>query len=493
MIAEVFANLLTWQNILYINVGLAAGITIGALPGLTATMGVAVLLPFTFGLDPTTGILFLLGVYCGGIYGGSITAILINTPGTPASAATMMDGYPLAKQGKAGQALNMALSASVIGGLISCVALLLIAPQLARFALRIGPAEYFSLAIFGLTIIASASGKNMIKGLVMGTLGILFTTIGIDPVGGHNRLTFGVFYLVGGLDVIPVLIGLFAMSEILGKVKTMNDPVEMTGEYRNQKLPKGSIIGNIRTIVKSSGIGVFIGAVPGTGPAIAAFLSYNEAKRSSKNPEAFGKGSLEGVAAAESGNNSVTGATMIPTLTLGIPGDTTTAIMLGALMLHGITPGPQLFVRQRAWVYAIMLGLFIVNIFLFFQGKLFIKAFINVTKVPAKIMIPSIFTLCLLGSFAVNNSVFDVFIMLFFGAVGYILSRLGFPLTPLVIAIILGPIAEMNMRNALTISAGSYMTFLTRPISAFFLLVSLTTFLWPLILKLKTKLLTTKK
>ena len=487
MIGEILLRLLTLQNIFYINIGLAAGIVIGALPGLNVTMGIALLLPLTFGLDSVTGILLLLAVYCGGMYGGSIPAILINTPGTAASAATAMDGYNLARQGKAGQALSITLLASTIGGLISALVMLLLAPLVARFALRFGPAEYFALAVFGLSIISSVSGKSVVKGLLMGSVGILISIIGIDPIGGFNRLTFGFHQLVGGINLIPVLIGVFAMSEILHKVKDINRPIELTGGYKNQKLPKGAIKSCLGAILKASGIGTFIGAVPGTGPVIAAFMGYNEAKRGSKNPEQFGKGSLEGVAAPEAASNAVTGAGLIPTLTLGIPGDAIFAIMLGALMLHGITPGPLLFERQRAWVYAIMLGLFLINIFMFFQGKLFIKAFVNIAKVPVKLLIPAVFVLCVIGSFANNNSVFDVYVMMIFGIIGYFMRHFDFPIPPMVIAIVLGPITELNMRNALTISHGSYMTFITRPISAFFLFLGLCTFLFPYIRQFKEK------
>ncbi len=480
MLVNILNSLITLNNLLYINIGLAAGIVIGALPGLTATMGVALLLPLTYGLDPITGVLLLLGVYCGGIYGGSITAILIKTPGTPASAATILDGYPLALHGRAGDALSIALVASTIGGLFSALILLLVAPQLAMFALKIGPAEYFTLALFGLTIISSVSGKSIVKGLIMGVLGMLISCIGLDPIGGFERLTFGIIYLMGGINLIPMMIGLFAIAEILEKARTINLPLEMIGEYRSQKLPKGSILKSLKTILKSAAIGTFIGAVPGTGATIASFLSYNEAKRASKTPEKFGTGHLEGVAASEAGNNGVTGATLIPLLTLGIPGDTVTAVMLGALMLHGITPGPQLFVRQKVWVYSIMIGLFIVNFFMYLQGKFFIKAFINVIKVPVRIMIPALFILCFIGSFAVNNTIFDVVVMLIFGVLAYILNRLDFPITPLVISIILGPIAESNMRRALTISNGSYWIFVSRPISAFFLAISIFTFMMPI-------------
>ena len=486
MIGDVLLSLFSWQNLFYINVGIAVGIFVGAMPGLTATMAIALLLPLTFGLYPGTAILLLLAVYSGAMYRGSIPAILINTPGTPAAAATAMDGYQLARQGKAGQALKITLIASTIGGLISSLAMLLFGPVVARFALRFGPAEYFALAVFGLCIISSVSGKSPVKGLIMGSVGILISTIGIDPVGGFNRMNFGFHQLLGGVNLIPALVGVFAISEVMYKVKEMNIPVIIL-DYKNQKLPKGTFKSCLVSILRASGIGTFIGAVPGTGPAIAAFLGYNEAKRASKTPEQFGKGSLEGVAAAEAANNAVIGGGLIPTLTLGIPGDMTFAIMLGALMLHGITPGPLLFVHQPAIVYTIMLGLFLVKLLMYFQGLLFIKAFVHVTKVPPKILIPLVFVMCCLGAFAVNNSIFDVYIMMVFGIIGYFMRHFELPIPPMVIAMVLGPIAELNMRNALTLSQGSYLTFVTRPISAFFLFISLLTFVFPYIRQFREK------
>lgn len=476
MISDILANLFTIKNLLFINIGLAAGIIIGALPGLTATMGVALLLPLTFGMDSITGMLLILGVYCGGIYGGSITAVLIKTPGTPASAATILDGYIMAKQGRAGEALEMALKASTIAGLFSAFVLLFVAPQLAKFALKFGPPEYFALAVFGLTIISSINSESIIKGLISGMLGMLVSTIGLDPIGGIDRLTFGIDKLAGGINLIPAMIGLFAISEILEKTRTIDHPIGEIEKFKKQNLPWSEVMKYWKTIIKSSAIGTFIGAVPGTGAAIASFLSYNVAKRTSKNPQTFGKGNIEGVAASEAGNNGVTGATLIPLLTLGIPGDTVTAIMLGALMMQGITPGPQLFVRQAYWVYSIMLGLILVNIFMYLQGELFIKAFVNVTRIPSNMLIPILIILCVIGSYAVNNTVFDVGVMLFFGVVGYILTRLDFPITPINIGIILGPLAESNLRRSLSLSEGSYSIFINRPISAIFLLLAIISF-----------------
>ena len=489
-ILEIIGNLFTLQNLLILNLGLATGIIIGSLPGLTATMGVALLLPLTFGLDSVPGMLLLLGVYCGGIYGGSITGILIKTPGTPSAAATVLDGYPMAEKGEASRALDMALIASVIGGLFSAFVLMFIAPIIAQFALKFGPIEYFAIAVFGLTIISGISGDSVIKGLIMGLLGLLVTTIGLDPVGGIDRFTFDIIQLASGINIIPAMIGLFAIAEIIRKAKTVNMPVDEAIKFQKKKLPFKEVLLYWKTLLRSSMIGTFIGAIPGTGSAIASFISYNEAKRNSKDPASFGKGNIEGIAASECANNAVTGAALIPLLTLGIPGDPTTAILIGALIMQGIIAGPLLFVEERQWVYSIMIGLVLLNIFMLIQGKLFIKAFANVVKVPTKILLPILIVLCVIGSFAVHNTVFDVLLMLVFGLIGYVLLKLDFPLTPMVIAIVLGPLAENNMRRALIMSQGDFRIFFTKPISAIFLTISILVILVPMIrniLKLRNK------
>ncbi|MSD39237.1 C4-dicarboxylate ABC transporter permease, partial [Faecalibacterium prausnitzii] len=331
MIESVLSSLFTLENLLWINVGLAGGIMVGALPGLTGTMAMALLLPLTYGLASIPGVMLLLGVYCGSIYGGSITAILINTPGTPASAATSLDGYPMAQKGHGLKALHVALSASTIGGLFSCAVLLFAAPPIASFALKFGPAEYFALALFGLTIIASVGGKSQIKGLLMGFVGLLISCIGIDPMDGVSRFTFGINRMEGGIDTIPVLIGLFAITEIMAKARDMNKATGTAVKVEKEKTRFRDVLKYKMVLLKSSILGVFIGAVPGTGAAISSFLAYNEAKRTSKHPEEYGHGSEEAVVASESANNAVTGATLIPLLTLGIPGDTNTAVLLGAL------------------------------------------------------------------------------------------------------------------------------------------------------------------
>jgi putative tricarboxylic transport membrane protein len=478
-------NLLSWDVLLFINVGLVLGIIFGALPGLTATMGVALFMPITFGMDPIVGITMLLGIYCGGIYGGSITAILIKTPGTPASAATVLDGYTLSQKGQAGKALHMALVASTIAGLFSALILLLVAPQLAKVALKFGPPEYFSLAIFGLTIIASVCSKNLFKGIMMGCLGMYVSMIGLDEIGGMPRFLFGTLNLAGGVKLIPALIGLFAISEILNKVKIGDFKTIEANKFVGGKVTWAELKFSLKTIFKSSAIGTFIGAVPGTGAAIASFLSYNEAIRSSKTPEKYGTGYLDGVAASEAGNNGVTGATLIPMLTLGIPGDTVTAVLLGALMMQGLQPGPALFRDFAPVVYTIMVSLIFVNIFMFIQGKAFVRIFANITKIPVNLLLPILMILCVTGAYAENNTMFDVWMMFIFGAGGYILIRNGFPVTPLLLARILGPMAEISMRQSLIMSQGSYSIFFTRPICLFFLVISVASILFAVLKKEK--------
>ncbi|OCN01884.1 C4-dicarboxylate ABC transporter permease [Clostridium sp. W14A] len=483
MVLTVLASLFTWENILFLNIGLAAGIIVGALPGLTGTMCIALLLPMTYGLNSLTGMILLLGVYCGGIYGGSVTAILINTPGTPASAATVLDGYPMAKKGQAGRALGLALSASEIGGLFSVAVLIVAAPQIARVALDFGPAEYFALALFGLTIIASVGG-SLLKGLIMGLVGLFVATIGMDPVGGTDRFTFNITELSSGVNIIPALIGLFAITEIMYKARDIYKPAGDVIEVKsNEKISFRDVLQYKATLLKSSIIGTFIGVVPGTGAAIASFLSYNEAKRASKHPELFGTGDGEGIVASEAANNAVTGGTLVPLLTLGLPGDTNTAVLLGALTMQGIIPGPQLFVQQRQWVYSIMFALIIVNIFMYIQGRFFIKFFVNVTKVPTQVLVPILITLCIIGAYAVNNTTFDALLMALIGLFGYYMKKLDFPLTPMVIAIVLGPLAESNMRRALIISQGSALIFFQKPISCFFILLAVFMLFFPMVKK----------
>jgi len=477
-ILEGLGAILSVQNFLIMNLGVMAGLIFGSIPGLTVLMCIVLLLPLTFGMEPTTGMSLLLGAYCGGTFGGSITAIMINTPGTPAAAATLADGYGLTKKGKSHKALNMALYASVIAGLISTVVLLGVAPLVAKVAIEFGPAEFFALAMFGITVIISVSSNNLLKGLISGFAGIYLSTIGFDPILGIPRLTFGNYNLMSGINLVPALVGAFSISELLNIVEGLRAEKEASNfeapeKTKEDKLTLKELKECTKTILKSSFIGTFIGAIPGTGAILASFLSYNEAKRSSKKPEEFGHGSLEGVAASEAGNNGITGATLIPMMTLGIPGDVVTAVMMGALIMHGLPVGPTLFVEHSGVAYGVILSLFFINIIMFFQAKIYVKYFVKVCDINRKLFTAILLCFCVIGSFAVNSSMFDVFVMLTFGIVGYLMLKFNFPLIPMVLALVLGPLAEKSFRQALVISNNSYAIFIQKPISAIFLTISL--------------------
>jgi putative tricarboxylic transport membrane protein len=467
--------LFTVKNFLFMNIGIFVGIIFGATPGLTANLGIILLLPMTFSMEATNSILMLLGIYCGGTYGGSISAILLGTPGTNVAAATLLDGYPLAQKGHAQKALDIALIASTIGGLFSALLLLFAAPAISKFTIKFAGPEYFSLAIFGLSIIAGVSGKSLSKGIISGCLGFLISTIGMDQNSGVLRFTFGNLNLMRGLGILPVLLGVFAIPIILEKILDNSYTEEYQSSIKlksEDHLSREEIKRCLPHIFKSSLIGSFIGAIPGAGAAIAAYICYNEARRSSKNPELFGKGAVEGVAAPEAGNNAVTGSSLIPLFTLGIPGSVVAATLIGALTMQGLVPGPELFRSQGVTIYAIMSGLVFVNIFMFFQGKVLTKYFSKITKVPQILLIPVLVLFCVAGSFAFSNSIFNVFVFIFFGMLCYLMSKLGFPAVPIVLGMILGPIAEINLQRALVMSEGSLLIFIQRPISLFFIIIT---------------------
>ena len=464
-----FSLFATFDNALALLIGVIVGTVVGAIPGMTTPMAVALTLPFTFSLPPVTGILLLLGVYKGGIYGGSITAILINTPGTPAASCTVLDGYPMARNGQATRALDIALYASCIADFISNISLILFAGVLASFALRFGSQELFTLIVFSLTIIAGVSGQQLLKGFGSAALGLLLATIGLDLIYGTQRFVFGQVNLMSGLTFIPVLIGLFALPEIINyfansSVKTQAIKNQLTGVRASWN----DLRQCLKTIIRGSVIGVVLGAIPGIGGAPAAFMSYSEARRNSKNPEKFGTGIPEGVAAAESGNNGVAGATMIPLLALGIPGDVITAIILGAFMIHGLRPGPLMFQDNLSLIYAIFMGIMLSSFYLLIVGKLSIRAISRIADVPRQRLYPIVLVLCVFGAYAVNNTIFDIGVMFLMGALGYIMLKLSIPAAPFLIAFILGPLLEDNFRQSLLISKGSYAVFFSSGICWFF-------------------------
>ena len=470
LLVEIFTTSLTPMVFLYMAVGVLSGICIGALPGLTATMGVALLLPMTFGMDAAQGILMLLGIYCGTIYGGSISAVLLHTPGTPASAATAIDGYALSQKGEAGRALGTATLSSYIGGLVSVACLWLISPLLAKLALKFSSAEFFLLAVFGLCIIGNISGEDVEKGLICGCIGVLVACVGIDSVTSYIRFSpKDNFNFMNGINYIPIMIGLFAMSQAFENIESIFEEEEVQAKLTNI-LPKKEDLKKIIRIAPLTGlIGTFIGIIPGAGADIGSFVGYNVARSIAKEPELFGKGSVEAISGPEGGNNGVTGGAMIPMLTLGVPGDAVTAIMIGALTIQGLTPGPMLFNTNKVLVYTIFLGMFIANTLMCLFGFAGIRLFTKVLSVPKVILTPAIFVLCVIGSYAMKNSLFDVWVMLIAGVVGYFLAKVKVPTSPAILGLILGPMAEKNFRTALLKSGGSPSVFFSSAIAWFFI------------------------
>lgn len=456
--------------------GVSLGILFGAMPGLTAAMGVALLIPLSFGMPPVEAFSILLGMYAGAIYGGSITAILVGTPGTVAAAATLLEGPKLTAKGQSLKALQMATYASFIGGLASAVVLVTCAPLLATAAMSFGPAEYFAIAVFALTVVATLSSGNMLKGLVAAFAGLFISTIGIDPVSGDFRNTFDVAELFNGISIVPALVGLFAVSQVLLSLEDVfmgKAGIVKHGELSRQGLTLGEIWKERVNFLRSSLIGIVTGIIPATGASAATFIAYAEAKRFSKTPEKFGTGTLEGVAATESANNAVTGGALIPLMTLGVPGDVITALLLGALMIQGLSPGPLLFQEHGTIVSGIFAAFFIANILMLVLGLLAVRVLGKVVHVPTGILMSIVLTLCAIGSYANNNAAFDMGVMAVFGIIGYLMLKADFPQPPMLLAMILGPLAESNFRRTLAISRDDFSVFFTSPIACVILCISL--------------------
>ena len=465
--------LFTVENFIWINLGVFIGSVFAAIPGLTVILCIILFLPFTYKMTAIPGMMFLLGIYCAGGYGGSVSAILINTPGTPHAATTMLDGHPMSEKGRTKAALKIALYASTFGGIFYALTLLFLAPQVAKVAANIGTAEYFLVCVFGLTIIAGISGKSMIKGIISACLGLFISCIGADPQTSYDRFTFGISRLYLGLDLAICLIGLFALIEILKKAELKPDRLKLdTSKIMDDgKITKDEYKRMARPALLSSIIGVIIGIIPGTGASMASWFSYDVAKNMSRHKEEFGHGSVEGIAAAESANNAVTGATLIPLLTLGIPGDGCVAIMLSALMINGLNPGLSLFTTQGDIMYAIMLGLLFVNLFMLLQGKYLTKLFAKVVSIPQEILTPIIVIFCFAGAYSVNKSYFDVAVTLTFAVIAWLLYKLDFPTVPILLGLVLGNMTETNFRRALLISEGNPSIFVSSPYCIAFIIL----------------------
>jgi len=474
--------------------GTIFGICVGALPGLSATMGVAILIPLSYGMDPVMGLSLLAGVYCGANYGGSISAILVNTPGTPAAAATGWDGHPMAQNGHGKEALVEACVASHWGGQISSLALLLIAPPLAAFSLRFGPQENFMLGVFGLTIIASLSGKDMLKGIIGGIFGLLLGSVGMDPQYGIARYTFGQMGLITGLPTVPTLIGLYSISQILSMVvekAATADIGETLRSVNKYKVSVRDLFRNLKAYLACGALGTFIGMVPAAGGSIAAFMGYDLSKRLSKTPEEFGKGCRDGIAGPESANNGVVCGSMIPMMTLGIPGNAVSAIMMGALMLHGLTPGNDLFTAKAHITYPYIIAYFVANLLMLLCGLIGAEHFAKVNRIPHQYLVSVILVLTVIGAFAVNNSYVNVFIMLAIGVIGYFLRCVGFDMSPIVLGFILGPIAEKGWMRTLIINGNdlgaAVSSYFTRPICIVLLAISILSIVAPMIARARNR------
>lgn len=476
-----FANVLQPINLLICLGGLAVGVLFGALPGFSATMAVAVFVPFTYTMNPGTALLLLSGLYCGGVYGGSIPAVLVGIPGTPASAPTALEGKALVKKGEAGRALNLVTLASAFGGFFSSLALLVCAPLLAKIAMMVGAPEQIFVAIFGLSVVVMLSQDNLFKGSLVAVVSLLIACFGQDPVMGFPRFTYGRPELTGGFDVVVILIGLFSLPEVF---KMLEDPLGKmaeTGKVGSMKLKLTDITENIVSAFRSTICGVLIGIIPAAGPDIAAFLSYNEAKKASKHPEEFGNGSAEGIVAAEAGNNGVTGGSLIPLLTLGIPGSAPAAIFLGAMIIHGVRPGPTLFTQHADTVYTLIIGFAIINLLLYFVGIAYCKCGSMILLIPKAILATVIVILATIGTFSINKNLFDVFVMFGAGVLGYIMLRNDFPTSPIALALLLGPMLEKAVAITSTMYEGNILAMFQRPLTTILMVFTIFSFAFPFI------------
>jgi putative tricarboxylic transport membrane protein len=494
-LANGFAVAMQWQNLIFAFIGVLIGTAVGVLPGIGPMSGVALLIPvtasITAGLDPesaaASSIILLAGVYYGAMYGGSTTSILLNTPGESSSVVTTLDGYQMAKQGRAGAALSIAAIGSFVAGIVALIGLAALAEPLSAVALSFGPAEYFSLMILGLCAVSGLAGKSMTKALIMTIVGLLLATIGMDTVSGVARFTYNQPILYSGIEFLTIAVGLFALGEVF---KTILDKDSGGGEIGKvgRVLPtKQDLKDSSAPIIRGSLLGFFIGILPGAGATLASFFSYIAEKKISKNPSKFGKGAIEGVAAPEAANNAASGGAMIPLLTLGIPGSGTTAILMGALIMYNIQPGPLFFTDHPKVAWGLIASMFIGNLMLLILNMPLVKVFAKIIETPAKYLLPIIIAISIFGVYAVQFNTFDLFLLLSCGVFGYLLTKHDYPVAPLVLGLVLGPMIENNLRRALTISNGDFMIFLTKPVSLAFLAIAALWMLIPFLLKLRGK------
>lgn len=494
-LADGFASALQWHNLLFAFIGVLIGTAVGVLPGIGPMSGVALLIPVTAtmtgGQGPeeaaTSAIILLAGVYYGAMYGGSTTSILLNTPGESSSVVTTLDGYQMAKQGRAGAALSISAIGSFAAGIFSLIALVLLAEPLSNLAIKFGPAEYFSLMVLGLAAVSGLAGKSMTKALIMTVMGLLLATIGMDNVSGVARFTYDHAILYSGLEFLTIAVGLFALGEVF---KTIINREYETGDIARvgRILPsRQDLKDSAAPIARGSILGFFIGVLPGAGATLASFFSYIMEKKLSKNPEKFGKGAIEGVAAPESANNAASGGAMVPLLTLGIPGSGTTAILMGALIMYNVQPGPLLFNDHPEVAWGLIASMFIGNLILLVLNMPLVKVFAKIIETPPKYLLPIIIAISVFGVYAVQYNTFDLLLLMGCGIAGYFLAKNDYPLAPLVLGLVLGPMIENNMRRALTASNGDFSIFVTKPISLVFLVFGVLWLVVPLLLKMRGK------
>lgn len=479
-------NVLEWANFAAVIIGVIAGIVVGAMPGLSATMAISVLVPFTFGLEPLVALGLMAGIYNGAMYGGAIPAVLLRIPGTPAAVATTFDGYPMAQKGEGGFALQVAVISSAIGGIASAFALMLLAPPLSKVTLLFGPSEVFWVAVFGLASIIFLLGGNPVKGLISAFFGVFVSVIGSDPIYGNDRFTFGQLEILDGIHIVILLVGLYALPPVIDlletPLKTGVDNSKLGTESIWKALPR--MKGYWKTWLRGSAIGIWIGILPGAGGSMAAFMSYNEARRSSTNPDAWGEGEPEGVAAAEVANNADTASALIPALTLGIPGTAVAAVMLGGLLVHGLQPGPMLFRENPDIVFGFMWQfLFGAILLVLLGGSLATNSFAHLLNLPRPLLGSVIIVLMLIGVYSIHSRMFDVYLMLGFGVIGWVMDRLKFPLPPVVLGLILGGFAEENLRLALRIGRGDPMILVQNTTSLVLVVLTIAVIIGPTLKK----------
>lgn len=496
--AETFHNLLLGfsvsldpMNLFYCFVGILLGQVVGVLPGLGSAATIALLLPITYYIPATSGIIMLAGIWYGSMYGGSITSILLRVPGEGTSVMTCLDGYEMARQGRAGPALGIAAFGSFIAGTAGVVGLMLLAPPLAEFALAFGPPEYFALMVLGLTLVSYLASKSVPKALCMAVVGLLLGTVGIDPVRSTERFSFGSLTLQGGIELIPMVIGLFGMAEVflmLERRMRLEDVVQAPSGLMNLLPTRHDWRNSAGAISRGTLVGFVVGTLPGAGATISSFVAYSLEKRRSRQPERFGAGAIEGVAAPEAANNSATAAGFIPLLTLGIPGNVVTALMLGAFLLHGITPGPTLLAQKPEMFWGVVTSMYVGNLMLLVLNIPLIGLFTRVTRVPPSILASLIILFCLAGAYSVNNNPIDILVMVASGVVGYLMTKFGYDAAPLVLGFVLGPMLEIALRQSLILSEGSFVILFSRPIAGLLLGLALLTVLGQLFLVFKAQI-----